>query len=513
VSKKGKDEKIAVVIGDMDICRIVPFKPVEGKYEIKIDFLENEFNTKCYRLFALRPIEWEIIDSSQFELTYHKGDKGKPLTIHLKTRQTIEGKPTYTNLPLKKIQAPNVNQLFPIPLLKIEVPAHSSPKKYKLRKYHKVLQPDDCNVVEIYMAHSSFDMDAFANKLPGVHLSFLLLSFEIFATNTVLTDTQKSANIMPQEETKVIMTGFDMFDDMKIFAIHYKDQFLDKKLSKINVTFIENELSEAILCMMKVAYPKTSTNGFFDSIYLGGAMLKDVNQPTAPMLRPSIGIDNVISDAFRRNQLTDEEKDKLYWHALQLRAQLRDALIGHQKNSDELKFKLTEKVMRFTEAMKEIKKGVKGLNLTDAESQWFALYPEKKTLDTSLLVAKYLGMHECILYARAIGVPNAEPEVHHFWLLYHDRFDIDAAYSSLTTYSTSELEAVMIAPAEQHPLLAEHSGLRHTLHEKGYERGVLKRGVYQVKEFDGCFKRNDGLLNELYEKILAVMKATEINNT
>ena len=90
---------------------------------------------------------------------------------------------------------------------------------------------------------------------------------------------------MPQEETKVIMTGFDMFDDMKIFAIHYKDQFLDNKLSKINVTFIENELSEAILCMMKVAYPKTSTNGLFDSIYLGGAMLKDVNQPTAPMLR------------------------------------------------------------------------------------------------------------------------------------------------------------------------------------------------------------------------------------
>ena len=38
MSKKKKEEKIAVVIDGMDICRIVPFKPVDGKYEMKIDF-------------------------------------------------------------------------------------------------------------------------------------------------------------------------------------------------------------------------------------------------------------------------------------------------------------------------------------------------------------------------------------------------------------------------------------------------------------------------------------------
>ncbi|MCF8023599.1 MAG: hypothetical protein K9L17_13010 [Clostridiales bacterium] len=118
---------------------------------------------------------------------------------------------------------------------------------------------------------------------------------------------------------------------MKIIAIHYNDEHLDKRLSKINVTFIENELSEAILSIMKVVYPKTSNNGEYDSVYLGGATLEDVNQPTAPLIRPSIGTNNVILDTFKRNRLTEEEKEKLYWHALKLRIQLRDALIEHQK--------------------------------------------------------------------------------------------------------------------------------------------------------------------------------------
>jgi hypothetical protein len=127
------------------------------------------------------------------------------------------------------------------------------------------------------------------------------------------------------------MSSIEVFDDMQIIAVHYNDPGIDRQLSKINVTFIENELSEAILAMMQIRYPSYSRNGEFDYILLGGATLRDVNQPIAPMVRPSIGENNVIADSLRRGFLSPEEKEKLYWHALSLRIQLRDALIKSQK--------------------------------------------------------------------------------------------------------------------------------------------------------------------------------------
>jgi hypothetical protein len=508
--KKQKDEKIAVVIDGKDICRIIPFKPSDGKYEIKIDFLGNEFNTSCYRLFSHRPIQWEIYDSKDLEVTYHKGENTKPLVIHLKNKDKINGQPLYTNLPLKRIQAPNVNQLFPIPILKLEIPSGAASKNYKPRGYHKVIDPDDCNVVEIYMAHVDFDMESFANKLPGMHISFLLLSFEIFATNTVMTDYQKGENIIPKGKPKNIMTSFNMFDDMKIYAIHFKDKHLDEKTSKINVTFIENELSEAILCMMKIVYPETSNNGVYDNIYLGGASLRDVNQPVAPLVRPSIGTNNVISDAFQRNKLIEEEKEHLYWYALKLRLQLRDAFIEHHKRTDQLKIELTNKVSRFLKALNKIKDGQERIDLADDEKGWFTSYPKKQSVFISLMVAKYLGMDQCLLYARTIGGLGGEQEIFHAWLLYYDIFDIDSTYSSLRDYTTLELQDIMVAPAENHPLLSEYASFRHTIEEKGYTRGQLQQGVYQSKKFNDYFKQNNSLLNRIYEKALSVLNASEM---
>lgn len=317
-----KDPKIAVVIGGKDICRIIPFRPVEGKYEIKLDFLENEFDVICYELFSVKPIEWKLQNSTQMEVTYHKGENARPLTIHLKNKVDS----TYKRLPLNRIQVPDVNQLFPIPILKLEAPSNIGAGIYKSKEYHRVLNPEDCNVIEIYMANADFDLDEINVKLPGVYLAFMMLSFEIFATNTVTTGHQKSNNIISEVKPMHIMTSVKVSNDMQIIAIHYKDPHVDERLSKVNVTFIENELSEAILAMMQVRYPPFSINGEFDYIELGGATLSDVNQPTIPIERPSIGENNVIADALRRGILSSEEREKIYWQALKLRIKLRDAL-------------------------------------------------------------------------------------------------------------------------------------------------------------------------------------------
>ncbi len=314
--------KIALVKGGKDICRIIPFKPLDGVYELKMDFLENEFDVICYKLFSEEPIKWDLENSNQLEVTYHRGVNAKPLTIHLKHKTEN----TYRRLPLSRIQIPDVNQLFPIPILKMEIPTKASARQYNPKAYHRVINPGDCNVVEIYMTHAKMDFDLLGIKLPAVQLAFLMLSFEIYATNTITTGRQKENNIIPGGEPRRILTSVSIFNDLQIIAIHYADPSIDERLSKINVTFIENELSEAILAMMQIRYPPTSQNSIFECIYLGGATLRDVNQPTIPMLRPSIGDNNVIADSLRKGLLSDEEREKIYWHALNLRIKLRDEL-------------------------------------------------------------------------------------------------------------------------------------------------------------------------------------------
>ena len=327
---KKKKPKIAIVLDGKDICRIIPFNSDMGKYELKIDFLENDFDITLYKLFCVEPIKLELIDSSEREVTYHRGANDKPLRIHLKHKENH----TYETLPLDKIKPPDVNSMFPIPILKIEVPTKSSEIKYIPKDYHRVIDPEDCNVLEIYLAHSNYDLENVEKKLPGVFIAFLTLSFEIYATNTVTTGKQKYANFLPRREPKTVLSPIKVLGDMQIIPIFYKDLLLDEKLTKINVTFIENELSEAILGMMQIRYPPNSRDGVFDGIYLGGATLRDVNQPIKPIARPSIGENNLLSDSLKRNLLTDEEKNKIYWQALKLRIQLRDALIEKQNREN-----------------------------------------------------------------------------------------------------------------------------------------------------------------------------------
>jgi hypothetical protein len=328
---KNNYSKIAVVIGGSDICRLVPFKPADGKYEIKIDFLGNEFDVIYYTLFAVEPVKWNLNNSKQMEITYHKGENAKPLIIHLKHKTEN----SYHRLPLRRIQAPDVNQLFPIPLFKIEVPENIDDRLYIPKDYHRVIKPDNCNVIEIYMAHAELDLDELGVKLPAVQLAFMMLSFEIYATNTTITGQQKYINIMPTDTPRHFMTSVSVFDDMQIIAIHYTDPTIDRRLSKINVTFIENELSEAILAMMQIRYPPYSRNGIFDYCNLGGATLRDVNQPTIPMMQPPIGENNVIADSLRRGIMSSEEREKLCRRALELRIQLRNALKESERIIDD----------------------------------------------------------------------------------------------------------------------------------------------------------------------------------
>lgn len=242
-SRKAKSS-IAVVVNNQDICRLILGKPVNGKYELKVSFLENEFDVNAYRLFANRPIQWEVDEPERYEISYHKGENNKPLTIHLKKKNPVDGELQYRSLPLTRIQAPNINQLFPMPLMKIEVPTLEEPIHYRPRSYHKTLEIADCNVIEFFMASADFDYDEYEKKYSIIQFAQFALSMEIFATNSVISDYQKNCNLIPKGEPEQRMTGLSFLDNIQIFAIHYPDPLLDNRLNRINVTFIENELAE-----------------------------------------------------------------------------------------------------------------------------------------------------------------------------------------------------------------------------------------------------------------------------
>lgn len=327
MSKKKKDEKIAVVLNGFDVCRIIPFKPAEGKYEVKVDFLRNDYQITCYKLFNSQPINVDLKDLHDTEITYHKGEKDHRVLIHVKRLTEYFDQLKYASLPIDRIQAPNINQQFPMPLLKLEIPLNVLERKYSTRDYHKVLSPSNANVIELYMVNSSFDLNHFEYKYSGLFMVYLMSSFEIFATNTVSSGNQKYSNILSNEDPSEIMTSFNLFDDVKIIAIYYKDRMLEKTCSKINITFIENELSEAILCNMKLKYPSKSTNGVFDYIDIGTSSLRDLQVPSFPLIKSLLGQDNIITDAIKRNVLTKPEQDFIVNHTLNLRKKLKDALI------------------------------------------------------------------------------------------------------------------------------------------------------------------------------------------
>lgn len=329
---RNKKPKIAIVVDGIDICRIIPFNSDIGKYELKIDFLENEFEISLFKLFCKEPIKFELEDSPQREITYHKGTNEKPIIIHLKHKEDQTNE-RYIPLPLKKIIAPNVNNIFPLPILKLEIPSKINGKKYKHKPNHRVIELEDCNVLEVFMAHSDFDFDKVMNKLPTVFTAFLVLSFEIYATNSVTTGRQKYNNFFPEDKPKTVFSQYNLFNDMQLLGIYYFDKLLDEKLSKIKVTFIENELSEAILGMMQVRYPPSSQNGMFDYIYFGGASLKNVEQSNIPVDRSQLSSKNVIEDSLRFNLLTEDEKERIFEYSSKLRNQMKDALIDWNKQT------------------------------------------------------------------------------------------------------------------------------------------------------------------------------------
>lgn len=334
---KNNDNKISfpVVKDSKDICRIIFQKSEFGKYDIKLEFLDNPYQISIYKLFNKNP---EIINVEDFKTTnisYHSGSKDRQVIIHLKNTANTNEK--YCTLPMYRIQAPNVNQKIPVPLFRIEVPKNviNNSRNYKSKKYHHVLDVENDNTFEFYIASSDFSFESYdQGYLSEILFPQLVLSIEFFATNTVVSDKYKYKYYLPKHGAEKRHECFMGINGMKLLVGRYNNLELD--IDCLNVTFLENELSTEILYNASISYPNVEKNGEYPCVYVGGSELKKLNTNLIRYCNYKIANNTAVSKILRSKNVNPQLKLILAKKASVYRQRLVKELKQHNRRNESI---------------------------------------------------------------------------------------------------------------------------------------------------------------------------------
>src|SRR5699024_9831124 len=133
------------------------------------------------------------------------GDKSSKVHIKNIDKEISNKKDRLTNLPLKKLQPPNVNQMFPLPIFKIEIPQNvvRESELYKRKKINHPIEVENSNVIEFYMLPKGKYSQDYMEKYEEVFKLYLILSFEFFSSNTPLSDYQKGDSIFSYKNSEI----------------------------------------------------------------------------------------------------------------------------------------------------------------------------------------------------------------------------------------------------------------------------------------------------------------------
>ena len=177
----------------------------------------------------------------------------------------------YINLPLKRIQAPNTKQIYPIPLMKLEIPNLHDLDKYVPKKNQKALNINKANVIELFMynTRSEQGFGSSAKKLSTVAACMLYLPFEFYASYNPIQKSDKDAFFFSDGEPRECLRSVNLVDDIGIFAIHYYSPNIACKSDRIIAIFEENELAEDFLLMIGITFPiddNDETGSYFSKI-------------------------------------------------------------------------------------------------------------------------------------------------------------------------------------------------------------------------------------------------------
>lgn len=379
MSRKKNTINIPVIKHGKDICRLIFQKAEDCKYDIKLEFRGNPYQVCTYRLFSLSPIIWNVEHPQRVNMSYHHGAHEYPVLIHLKDEEK-GGKEKYRTLPATRIQAPNTNQLFPIPLLKMEIPdwIASRAPEYKEKPYHHKLQVDAANVIEIYMASDKFDVNRyFSNAYGTLLIPQMVLSMEYFATCSVVSDYSKNEHFMPGGEPAERFRCLGGIPGMQLFVVMYDVPDFDNAWKNIHVTFIENELSEEILLCTKVSYPEVNlVENEYDCIFLGGPTLDQLRPPAGPLSKIPVMCNTTVQRSLKAKDISEEERNHLEMLAGRARMTLYKEMKSFEEKLEIQKQEYLRKARAFLEGVEFLRAtggrgNCRGTSLTICTFLWF----------------------------------------------------------------------------------------------------------------------------------------------
>ena len=240
----------------------VMFVQKEDAFDIKLCIPCGDYYIKGYKLLNEKPITGEAAKDKnmEIEVSYHskKGDLAPK--IHFKIINN--GEATYKTMPLTRISSPTADSFVPFPLFKIEIPdtcldTFETTNELHKKKYQEHIVNNDHKVIEVYLI--SKDSKVLERYSPYNELLryFLACNFEYFCTNKI--DGKKTPFFFKDRDypsirdVKVVeLSNFRAIITTAIFPS------LEKLIDKPIVTFIENELADAIFfhSLIKLHGPK-----------------------------------------------------------------------------------------------------------------------------------------------------------------------------------------------------------------------------------------------------------------
>lgn len=531
--------KIPIVKNGKDICRLI-FTPKteegEGVYDIKFDFKGQNpkskvFKVQTYRLFSHRPVVWDINESNS-DISYHctKGDK--PTKVHIKNKEIDE----YTTLPLKKLKPPNVNQMFPLPIFKIEIPQNvvEQSKLYKRKKIHNPIELENSNVIEFYMLPKGKFSQNYMEKYEEVFKLYFMLSFEFFSSNTPLSDYQKGDSIFLYKNSEIKGMVKSDLEGMDLYVNSFYDPRVNNK-EKIIITFIENELCEAVL--LNALHHEKKDSEFYggSNLYrLKSQLLLDENTPVE---------DSIAGRLLKMNTICEEDKLLIKQNAIQEMKQLKNELENHELTINNEEKLLKNSASLFMNSLYDLQNSCRDKHIHNLENPnyqisdedlWF-MGGEFNSEDIHILFAKYMDKSRYTLIKRSIRSKDyVEPSnthknkykfdgyeitlfdflsVHetifnHIWLEYDDRFDVDLLRGNLNLFLNEgekeppySITRALITSNNDY-----WSGMKEKLLKNGFICGNVKRCNTTPKLINNIMKRNNCLLERVYNKIIDNIK-------
>lgn len=516
MSNKGKT-RYNIKKNDIDICKIIftKAKDIEGRFDIKISFYNEEYKIKVHQLFRYRNEKINIKDIANKEISYHYGRYDNFVKIQLKN---IKEKEPYEEI-VYNLVPPNNYSVFPIPIFKLEVNSnYTEPLKIlKSNSKHNGIDIDleDNNTVEFFMINSSLSLLASMDKYEPAYKLLSYAPIEYYASNGGHIGFEKHHYYFGNDMTHTIKRELQA-KDLNIIIDSYYNPTYDKKELLPCITFIENELFEEIILNTTIDPIIKNWNKRVSGYIASGISSLNLKKDD------TLVVDTIGERLCRR--LEGAEKAKLFKKSLNARYTLYNRLLKFNDEIEKTKEQLRLKINKFIYAIIELNKYyIKKYENNELNGEirdeilWMILTPHLKIEDMNILLAKFLGINNFKIYKSTISYNKKEPveesadlvykindiksiDFNYCFIEYNTLFDIHIMNSCLNNILEREEFIPLVCRGEDIYITdMKWDNVRKLLKEKDYSSSRIE---YRTVHLEQEFTNRNKLLEKVYSLII-----------